>query len=288
MPTLTTTYSLSKPVVNSATDEDAWGALLNENMDTIDTQMLLARDFKKRVITTTDSVVASDRHKILLCDATSAAFTLTLLAAATAADGFTLIIVKTDSSANAVTIDGNASETIGGATTYALSGQGNSATLVCDGSNWHFAGNKTTPSAVASASTTSEGIIEIATSAEFVTGTDTSRAVPVAAIKAGLGFTTYYESSEQTITNGSAITLTHSLGAIPKLVITELVCKTTNLGWAVGDRLTSTAPYVSTVYNTTQVILAVYSSGINIVNKSTGALSAITAASWKLVVRAWA
>lgn len=177
MPSLTTTYSLNKPLVNNATDQDLWGGYLNDNFDTIDTQMLLSRDFKKRAITGTDSVVAGDRHKILLCDATSAAFTLTLLAAATAADGFTLTIVKTDATAHAVTLDGNASETIGGATTFALSGQGDAATLVCDGSNWNFQGNKTTPSAVASASTTAQGIIEIATSAETITGTDAVRAV---------------------------------------------------------------------------------------------------------------
>lgn len=184
MPSLTTNYSLNKPLVNNATDQDLWGGYLNDNMDTIDTQLLLDRDFKKRNISTTDSVVAGDRHKILLCDATAAAFTLTLLAAATAADGFTISIVKTDATANAVTLDGNASETIGGATTFALSGQGDAATLVCDGSNWHFQGNKTTPSAVAAASTTAAGIIEIATDAETLTGTDTARAVTPANLTA--------------------------------------------------------------------------------------------------------
>lgn len=185
MPTTTTTYSLNKPLVNNATDQDLWGGYLNDNMDTIDTQMLLCRDWKKRVITTTDSVVAGDRHKILLCDATAGAFTETLLAAATAGDGFELTIVKTDATASAVTIDGSGAETIAGSATFALSGQGDAATLVCDGvSNWNFKGNKTTPSAVAAASTTAAGIIEIATNAEVLAAASTTLAVTPASLAA--------------------------------------------------------------------------------------------------------
>lgn len=37
MPTLTTNYSLNKPLVNNATDQDLWGGYLNTNMDTLDT-----------------------------------------------------------------------------------------------------------------------------------------------------------------------------------------------------------------------------------------------------------
>lgn len=39
MPTVTTNYSLNKPLVNNATDQDLWGGYLNTNMDTIDTTM---------------------------------------------------------------------------------------------------------------------------------------------------------------------------------------------------------------------------------------------------------
>lgn len=83
------------------------------------------------------TVVAGDKNKTILCDASSAAFTVTLPAAATAGGGFEVSVKKTDSSVNAVTIDGNASETIDGATTLVVSQQYDSYTLVCDGSNWH-------------------------------------------------------------------------------------------------------------------------------------------------------
>ena len=44
MPTLTTNYSLKKPLVNNATDADLWGGQLNENLDTLDTELKAVSD----------------------------------------------------------------------------------------------------------------------------------------------------------------------------------------------------------------------------------------------------
>lgn len=85
------------------------------------------------------TVTIDDATKIIAVDASSGAVTITLLAAATAGDGFEVSVKKTDSSTNAVTIDGNGSETIDGATTIALSQQYEIATLRGDASNWHVA-----------------------------------------------------------------------------------------------------------------------------------------------------
>jgi uncharacterized protein HemX len=68
-------------------------------------------------------------------DATAAPVSVDLPAAASS-NGYWLTVKKTDASANAVTLDGNASETIDGATTYALSAQYDSVTVRCDGSEW--------------------------------------------------------------------------------------------------------------------------------------------------------
>lgn len=87
---------------------------------------------------TTYSVVLADFSKTILCDATGGAFDVDLPAAATAGDGFWLIIKKIDASANAVTIDGDTTETIDGALTLPLNNQYDSAILICDGSNWHI------------------------------------------------------------------------------------------------------------------------------------------------------
>jgi hypothetical protein len=47
-----------------------------------------------------------------------------------------LTIKKVDASANTVTVDGNAAETIDGVTTKVLSAQYASISIICDGSTW--------------------------------------------------------------------------------------------------------------------------------------------------------
>lgn len=82
------------------------------------------------------SVVAGDRGKAFGVSASGAARTVTLLAAATAGVGFEVIVKKTDGSANTVTIDADAAETIDGATTYVLRLKDNAVRLRSDGVNW--------------------------------------------------------------------------------------------------------------------------------------------------------
>ena len=75
----------------------------------------------------------------IVCDATGGAITVDLPAAAgTMFDGKILNIKKTDSSGNAVTIDGNAAETLDGSTTKVISVQYDSIMIQSDGSNWHI------------------------------------------------------------------------------------------------------------------------------------------------------
>lgn len=83
----------------------------------------------------TASFTADTSKSLYLCNAASGAITATLPAAATSA-GLTLRFKKTDN-VNNVVLDGNASETIDGATTKTLSTQYQSCTIYCDGSNWH-------------------------------------------------------------------------------------------------------------------------------------------------------
>ena len=82
------------------------------------------------------TVVAGDRGKTIMADATSGAFTINLLAAATAGNKFKIIIKKTDSSTNAVTIDPAGSETIDTQTTFLLYDFNDFIEVHCDGSNW--------------------------------------------------------------------------------------------------------------------------------------------------------
>ena len=81
------------------------------------------------------TVVAGDY--IITGDATTGAFTITLPTAVGIA-GREYIIKKVDSSANAITVDANASETIDGALTQVISDQYTSITIVSNGSNWYI------------------------------------------------------------------------------------------------------------------------------------------------------
>lgn len=83
-------------------------------------------------MTATDTVVTAD--------ATAGAFTVTLPASASST-GLVYFIKKTDSSANTVTVDGNASETIDGNTTFALTQQNQVLTITSDGTNWRILNN---------------------------------------------------------------------------------------------------------------------------------------------------
>lgn len=88
-----------------------------------------------RVVSKTANYTAMDDDFVILCDATSGAITVTLPTAA-GRKGKAFCIKKIDSSANTVTIDGNASETIDGATTKVLSTQYSAKWIISDGANW--------------------------------------------------------------------------------------------------------------------------------------------------------
>lgn len=140
------------------------------------------------------TVVEGDRDKLIRSDATSASFTVTLLAAATAGDGFQLAVKKTDSSANTVTIDGNASETIDGAATLVLSTQYDVAILACDGSNWHVVNS-------AAAQSTSFTVDNATNSnvTNLITIQHTTTGAPAAGIGAGILFNS--ESADENPSN---------------------------------------------------------------------------------------
>ena len=83
------------------------------------------------------TVLAVDHNTLLQVNATASAVTVTLLAAATAGDGFR-VGVKRLNTATTVTVDGNASETIDASVTSALTTINQLEWYVCDGSKWHI------------------------------------------------------------------------------------------------------------------------------------------------------
>jgi hypothetical protein len=95
-----------------------------------------------------------------------------------------------------------------------------------------------------------------------------------------------------TITSGMALAINHGLPKTPKIVWLRLKNLTAELGYAVGDEVelassgsaTNTAS-VSVASNKTQIKIVLAALPV-IVNFSTQAQTAITAANWQLVVKA--
>lgn len=111
-------------------------------------------------------------------------------------------------------------------------------------------------------------------------------------------FTKDYVSPEQVYTNGGVIDLTHNLGAPYKLCVVTLVCVITQLGYAVGTELElgsrqdhSTAAYGFNIrkLGSTGIRVVIGASGLyEHGTDGTGSAVVLTAANWRLVVRAWA
>jgi len=87
------------------------------------------------LVTSVTTTHTAGSETVMLCDATSGAFTVTLPASAGVANR-RYSIKKIDSSANAVTIQGNGAETIDGSNTISLNVQNKSYTLVNNGTSW--------------------------------------------------------------------------------------------------------------------------------------------------------
>lgn len=109
-----------------------------------------------------------------------------------------------------------------------------------------------------------------------------------------------YLSGELTLGNGTLVTVTHGLPSRPTNFFTILRCKVADDGYAVGDELQVSGPYVGSagtaksfnVYtdNTTQIKCR-FTNGANaffIGNQDTGAIVTINNANWKLLIGAHA
>lgn len=115
---------------------------------------------------------------------------------------------------------------------------------------------------------------------------------------ATLPFTKSFESAQQTITSAGALTIAHSLGASPKLVVAALQCVTAENGYAIGEEVTmeigkhdgSPARGLSVKVDATNLTVRYASDSgcLEYIHGTTGNNVALTNANWKLVLRAWA
>lgn len=156
------------------------------------------------------------------------------------------------------------------------------------------------------ATTTQQGNVRLATDAETTTGTSDTLAVTPASL-AAQGYVTesgasanVFESGELAISLGAEVSAAHGLGQVPSEVDAYLICKVTEGGYAVGDRVKMSGWYGNTgggsieqtgvlsVADATNVIGVVGTDGIEIYERSPspGTRFQIVEANWRIVLRA--
>jgi hypothetical protein len=77
------------------------------------------------------------------------------------------------------------------------------------------------------------------------------------------------------------LTLAHGLGVAPRITLIELVCQTAELGYSIGDVVYASDNTASLVKDATNINVRYRNASIGLMHKTTGALTAITAANWK-------
>ena len=107
-----------------------------------------------------------------------------------------------------------------------------------------------------------------------------------------------FESAEQTITVAGALTIPHGLGVKPFMVQCELICKTAEYGYSIGDKLqvqnggftsSGISQYgMSLVADATNIAIryGATSGAYYILDKTSGMVAVITTTNWKLIVKA--
>lgn len=133
-------------------------------------------------------------------------------------------------------------------------------------------------------------------SATDVLMTPERTAQAIAALAASGPFTSEFVSSEQTVSSTTALTIAHGLGTIPKLCTVELVCKTADNGYSVGDVVTPIYGAFNNAAGFREGITLsadatnVYVAGLNFstLSKTASTWVQLTYANWKAVVRAYA
>lgn len=105
------------------------------NTDARNKKQTKSNFLRQPVVTKTSAYTLTNLDYLIIGDATSAAFTL-LLPTAVGISGKIFVIKKTGNSANVLTIDGNASETIDDALTYLMVVQNDTVVIQSDGTNW--------------------------------------------------------------------------------------------------------------------------------------------------------
>lgn len=117
------------------------------------------------------------------------------------------------------------------------------------------------------------------------------------AVAANIVLSKFFESAEQTILEAGSLTLAHGLGAVPKLIVPLLICKTAEGGFSVNDvvfinpNIHSSNQGASIVPDATNINIRfglAKLSAYRVIHNNNGISFDITNDSWRFIVRAWA
>lgn len=106
---------------------------------------------------------------------------------------------------------------------------------------------------------------------------------------------TWFTSAWQTITAAGTLTLAHGLGASPQIIVPEIICRTANLGYAVGEIVMvnpsahgiAWTRALSLRYDATNVYVVFGAAAASLqIGDTSGNQNPITNASWEFRVRA--
>ena len=200
--------------------------------------------------TTSYTATTADRGKSIRFAGLAADATLSLPAAATCGDGFVLYVSNedtTDAAPFGVIVDPSSTELIDGVSTR-KGYTGTRVTLLCDGTGWRtVSGNWS------------------------------------------------YFSGNQTISSAGTFTLAHGLGVAPKRVWASLKCLTAEINYSIGDIVfqpmydhNSTNIGIAAVADATNLTARIGSAAnpFSLLNKTTGAATVLTNASWAIRLHA--
>lgn len=197
-------------------------------------------------------------------------------------------------SATAAALTANAAAWVAG--TYALNA---AAISPLDGQtyrNYVSAGVRNTDPASDAVNWVKLGAPSAAAASDVKTGTDAIKVVTSAAVLGALGFSAYFQSTDQTITSAGALTIAHGLGRSPVFVQAFLKNVTPELAYSAGDITPAVITAVGNqgaliTFDATNIYIRYGSLAGNlfpITHKTSGASSNINNANWLFFVRALA
>lgn len=102
-----------------------------------------------------------------------------------------------------------------------------------------------------------------------------------------------FTSTDQAIVSASTITVDHSLGVVPTQVWTVLVCVTDEFNYVAGDLAirdglaeAAASRGLVIIPTATQILVTISNNGLDIINKTSGAMENLTEANWLLRIHA--